>query len=208
MTCRLKVFDCIIHDLLIAKLPPCGFDNDSLNFICNYLLGRGQRIKISSSFSTWSNIEYGAPQGFILGALLFNINTLDVIFEEKDINFAAYTDDNTSYVCDENLEVLLSKLQICALKLPELFSDNYMKMNFGECHLILRSNDENKKRELNGEVINNTEIQKLLGAHIEYKLKLDTYIKTLCKKVGKKLHALARFIKYMSTIQAQMLMKS
>ena len=47
-----KAFDCIMHDLLIAKLQAYGFDNDSLNFICNYLLGREQRIKINSSFST------------------------------------------------------------------------------------------------------------------------------------------------------------
>ena len=40
-----KAFDCIMHDLLIAKLQACGFDNDSLNFIWNYLLGREQRIK-------------------------------------------------------------------------------------------------------------------------------------------------------------------
>ena len=102
-----------------------------------------------------------------------------MFFEEKDVNFAAYADDNTSYFCDKNLEATLSRLQICSLKLPEWFSDNYMKMNSGKCHLILSSNDENKKIELNREVINNTEIQKLLGAHIDYKLKLDTHIETL-----------------------------
>ena len=47
-----KVFDCIMHDLLIAKLQTYGFDNDSLNFICNYLVDRKQRVKINSSFST------------------------------------------------------------------------------------------------------------------------------------------------------------
>ena len=114
-----KAFDCIMHDLLIAKLQAYGFDNDSLNFICNYLLGREQRIKINSSFSTLSKIEYGVPQGSILGPLLFNINTLDMFFEQKDVNFAAYADDNTPYFCEENLEVILSKLQICALKLLE-----------------------------------------------------------------------------------------
>ena len=103
-----KVFDCIMHDLLIAKLQAYGFDNDSLNF----LLGREQRIKINSSFSTWSKIEYDVPQGSILGPLLFNINTLDIFFDQKDVNFAAYADDNTPYFCDKNLEVLLSKLQI------------------------------------------------------------------------------------------------
>ena len=77
-----------------------------------------------------------------------------------DINFAAYADDNTQYFRDKNLEVLLSKLQICTLKLLEWFSNNYMKMNSGKCHLILSLNDENKKIKLNSEIINNTKVQK------------------------------------------------
>ena len=116
-----KAFDCIMHDLLIAKLQAFGFDNDSLNFICNYLVGREQRVKINLSFSTWSKIENDLPQGSLLGPSLLNINTLDMFFEQKDVNFAAYTDDNTPYFCDKTLEVLLSKIQICALKLSEWF---------------------------------------------------------------------------------------
>ena len=79
-----KACDCIMYDVLIAKLQVHGFDNDSLNFICNYLLDREHGIKINSSFSTWSKIEYGVPQGFILGPLLFNVNTLYMFFEHKD----------------------------------------------------------------------------------------------------------------------------
>ena len=45
-----KAFDCRMHDLLIAKLHAYGFDNDSLNFICNYPLGREEKIKMNSSF--------------------------------------------------------------------------------------------------------------------------------------------------------------
>ena len=128
-----------------------------------------------------------------------------MFFEQKGVNFAAYAEDNTPHFCDK---VLLSKLQICELKLSEWFSNNHIKMNSGKFHLILSSNDENKKIELNGEAINNTQVQKLLGVHIDYKLKFDTHIESLCKKVGKKLHALARIIKYMSTNQAQLLMRS
>ena len=51
-----------------------------------------------------------------------------------------------------------------------------------------------KKIELNGEAINNTQVQKLLGVHIDYKLKFDTHTDSLCKKVGEKLHALAQII--------------
>ena len=81
-------------------------------------------------------------------------------------------------------------------------------MNSGKCNLILSSNNENKKIELNVEVINHTQVQKRLGVHIDYKLKFDTHIETLCKKVRKKLHVLARIVKYMSTNQEQLLLRS
>ena len=92
-----KAFDYMMHDLLIVKLQAYGFDNDLLNFICNYLWGCKQRTKINLSFSTRSKIEYGVLQRFTLGILIFNTNTLDMFFAQNDINFAAYADDNTPY---------------------------------------------------------------------------------------------------------------
>ena len=59
-------------------------------------------------------------------------------------------------------------------------------MNSDNCHLIFSSNDENKKIEFNGEVINNTQVQKLLGVHTDYKLIFRTNTKALCRKVGEK----------------------
>ena len=58
----------------------------------------------------FKNRKWCTP-GSILEPLLFNINTLDMFFEQKDVNFAAHADDNIPYFCDKNLEVLLSKLQ-------------------------------------------------------------------------------------------------
>ena len=129
-----KAFDCMMHDLLIVRLQAYGFDNDFLNFICNYLLDRKQRTKIKLSFSICSKIEDGVIQGSILGSLLFNMHTLDLFFEQKNVNFAAYADNNTPYFFDKNLEVILSKLQICALKLLEWFPNNYMEMHSDKCH--------------------------------------------------------------------------
>ena len=54
---------------------------------------------------------------------------------KKDINFAACVDNSIPYFF-KHLKVLPSKLQICALKLLEWFSNNYMKMNSDKCHLI------------------------------------------------------------------------
>ena len=101
-----KAFDCMMHELLIVKVQAYGFDNDFLNFICNYLLDRKQRIKIKLYFSTWSKIEYGVLQGFILEPSLFNVNTLDMFFEQKGINFVAYADDNTPYFLIKTLRYI------------------------------------------------------------------------------------------------------
>ena len=58
-------------------------------------------------------------------------------------------------------------------------------MHSDKGHLILSSNDENKKTEVNGEVINNIQIQKLLGVYIDYKLNFDTRtLKLYAKRWG------------------------
>ena len=48
-----KAFDCIVHDLLLAKLSAYGFDYKSLKLINNFLSGRKFRTKIGSSYSPY-----------------------------------------------------------------------------------------------------------------------------------------------------------
>jgi len=69
-----KAFDCIPHELLIAKLDAYGFDIDALKYIYSYLKGRRQCVKINSSHSKYRTILSGVPQGSILGPILFNVS--------------------------------------------------------------------------------------------------------------------------------------
>ena len=45
-----KAYDCLPHDLLIAKLEAYGLDTTSLSLIKNYLANRKQRTKVGSSY--------------------------------------------------------------------------------------------------------------------------------------------------------------
>ena len=62
-----KAFDCLSHELLIAKLDAYGFDKISLKLANSCLTYRKQRIKVNYKYSSWSKILFGVPQGSILG---------------------------------------------------------------------------------------------------------------------------------------------
>ena len=51
-----KAFDCLSHNLLIAKLHAYGFDIPALRLLHNDLTNRNQRAKIDSTFSSSEEI--------------------------------------------------------------------------------------------------------------------------------------------------------
>ena len=68
-----KAFDCVPHDLIIAKLHAYGFDLTSLEYILSYLTNREQSTRINAVHSLYEIILSGVPQGSILGPIIFNI---------------------------------------------------------------------------------------------------------------------------------------
>ena len=67
-----KAYDCVNHDLIIAKLA-YGVGENSLRLIQNYLPQRQQRVNVGSLFSEWLEIILGIPHGPILRPILFNV---------------------------------------------------------------------------------------------------------------------------------------
>ena len=181
-----KAFDCLAHDLLIAKLHALNFDMNALNLIFDYLIGRKQRVKINSSFSSYLDIFQGVPQGSILGPLLFNLFLCDLFLFVEEVDIMSYADDNTP-----NVDVTLEKLEEVGKVLFEWFSNNFLKANADKYHLIL-STDEPFSINIDNEVIKNSNNKKLLGINLNNRIDFDTHVANICNRVSKKLHALAR----------------
>ena len=57
-----KAFDCIDHNLLLAKLNVYGFEKRSINFIYSYLTKRKQKTKVDSEVSSWEILFSVCPK--------------------------------------------------------------------------------------------------------------------------------------------------
>ena len=203
-----KAFDSLNHGLLIAKLEAYGFSLASLSLISSYLSGRKQRTKVNNSFSNWSDLTLGVPQGSILGPLLFNIYINDMFYFVDDNNVTNYADDTTPYNIGRNVHALLDNLLIDTSVLLKWFEDNFFKLNADKCKLIVTNHDDDVTINVGGETIIGQKSVKLLGVKLDNKLDFNEHITDLCKKANSKLHALARISHFISEDKLRVLMKA
>ena len=66
-----RAFDSVSHPKLLHKLQNYGIDGNLLFWISSFLTGRRQSVKIGSSFSKFSPVSSGVPQGSVLGPNTF-----------------------------------------------------------------------------------------------------------------------------------------
>ena len=205
-----KAFDCIKHDLLLAKLNAYGFSREALRFGNSFLENRHQRVKINGSFSAFKQLFLGVPQGSVPGPLFYNIYINDLLLSIQDTDICNYADDTTLYTCDNNLDNVIARLENDSNIVIKWFTDNFMKLNTDKCHLLILGRNSNQQVTVNvgDSVIENTEEEKLLGVVIDKKLNFETHISKLCKKAGNKLSALARVSGYMDTNKLKILMRA
>ena len=148
------------------------------------------------------------PQGSVLGPLLFNIHSNDLLLSLNNADVCNYADDTTLFASDIDTDNVVARLEPDSAHAIKWFSDNYMKLNEDKCHLLTFGNmsDGSVLVKTGSSTIANSTEEKLLEVTLVSKLTFEQHVSYLCQKVSNKLYALSRIAHYMDQAKSRMLM--
>ena len=134
-----KAFDLVDRRILCQKLKNYGFRGLSGKFLHSYLTNRSQFVSIGNFNSTVSNIDYGVPQGSVLGPLLFNLFIND-IGEQVDGNTVLFADDTVLHVSSPSFENCVAMIESVIMIITRWLDNNRLIANIEKTKLMMITN--------------------------------------------------------------------
>ena len=137
-------FDTIDHNVLLQLLQTrIGLSDSVLRWFRSYLTGRTQCVSIDNFCSKSSPLQYGVPQGSVLGPLLYTMYTLPLgdILREAGVAFHLYADDTQLYLSfdinNPSSQIQCKdKLQQCVSTIKSWMTQNKLKLNGDKTEII------------------------------------------------------------------------
>ena len=139
---------------------------------------------MNSSYSFFAEILFVVTQESILGPLLFNAYTCDLLYDIDDLDFARFANDNFPYSCISDTISALRQFKGGIDKLFDWNTKNFLKGNADKCNLIASSNTSMEIEVSNITVISKEKV-KFFEIYIDNRLNFIS----LVKKAEKILHA-------------------
>ena len=185
-----KAFDSVNHMELLSTFNELYID---IFWFDDYLQDRVQAVRLGEVKSSFEKVEFGVPQGSVLGPVLFLIYINDMVKCINDCFLIQYADDSQVLLSDsvENLETLKERAELVLLKIKEYFLRKGLLMNASktQCMFIGTSQYLNmipnniKIKCGNEEIISSNQV-KNLGLYMDKHMTFNVHIDEISRKVS------------------------
>ena len=135
-------FDTVDHTILLHRLEHWfGISGIALELFKSYLNSRTQSVMCNGVHSELSELNFGVPQGSVLGPLLFTLYTapLGSLLSGFPINYHLYADDTQLFISfdDESSSSSLESLSACLQKIQSWMHNNKLALNPSKTEFLL-----------------------------------------------------------------------
>ena len=165
-----KAFDSVPHRRLLSKLHSYGIRGKLLRWLEAFLMRRKQRVVINGTFSSWSDVTSGIPQGSVLGPVLFTVYVNDLPGEVTS-TVKLFADDMKMYrgigtgIGHDSLQTDLDRLVTWSVKWM-------LPLNVAKCSTLhLGSSNPCEPYTVQGSHLQETRVECDLGVRIDDQLK-------------------------------------
>ena len=186
-----KAFDIVNHPILFAKLEHYGIRGAPLDFFKSYLCNRKQYVHCNNTSSYTTTIDYGVPQGSVLGPLLFIIYVNDIVNAVDGKMIRLFADDTAMFVQGNDVGLVYNNMKKGLIQLKEWFSCKRLTLNLAKaCYSIYHGPKKKFPRlydtmALNGQIINRQSCVKDLGLTIDETFNRGQHVNNLAKSLSK-----------------------
>ncbi len=184
-------FDTIDHNILLNRLEiSVGISGSALAWFKSYLSDRHQFIAVNEEVSYRSQVQYGVPQGSLLGLLLFTLYMLPLgnIIRKHGVSFHCYADDTQLYISLRPGEThQIEKLKECTDDIKSWMTNNFLLLNSEKTEvLIIRpknhtSNNLEHCLTLDCCSLDSSSSVRNLGVLFDSNLSFDSHLSSICK---------------------------
>ena len=195
-----KAFDLVEHSVLLKKLEHYGIRGPALAWMRSYLDNRKQYVSINGSESSTTSMEYGVPQGSVLGHLLFIIYINDIPEVARFAKFILYADDANIIITANTIEEINEQVIDLTNSLLKWVNCNGLSLNLIKTQYMIFSRqkvDLPSPLFISTKLIERKQEAKFLGIIVDESLNWSKHVETLQSKMSRYVGIMYKLMKFL-----------
>ena len=203
-------FDTIDHSILLESLYSYfGITGVVLKWFRSYLTNRKQAVYIGNNTSKFHTLQYGVPQGSVLGPILYTMYVMPlgnvIKSNSTSINYHMYADDTQLYdSCPlSDISNITNSIESCCQSVGNWMLNNKLKLNDDKTEVLVCATENKLKTipitsiTIGENVIKISDKAKNLGVYIDSSLSMEDQINYTVKIMNLELRKINQMKKYL-----------